>query len=39
MKVFDAATAAVDAEGLDYLFAVMGDANQDMIVDLECFRD
>jgi thiamine pyrophosphate-dependent acetolactate synthase large subunit-like protein len=34
MRVFEAVTAAVAAEGLDHLFAVMGDANQDMIVDL-----
>lgn len=34
MKVFEAVTAAVAAEGFDHLFAVMGDANQDMIVNL-----
>ncbi|MET0652668.1 MAG: thiamine pyrophosphate-binding protein, partial [Hyphomicrobiaceae bacterium] len=34
MRVFEAVTAAVAAEGLDHLFAVMGDANQDMIVNL-----
>jgi thiamine pyrophosphate-dependent acetolactate synthase large subunit-like protein len=34
MRVFEAVTAAVAAEGLDHLFAVMGDANQEMIVDL-----
>jgi acetolactate synthase I/II/III large subunit len=34
MKVFEAVTTAVEAEGLDHLFAVMGDANQDMIVSL-----
>jgi acetolactate synthase I/II/III large subunit len=34
MKVFEAVTAAVAAEGLDHLFAVMGDANQDLIVNL-----
>ncbi len=34
MKVFQAVTAAVAAEGMDHIFAVMGDANQEMIVDL-----
>ncbi|MGW6744269.1 thiamine pyrophosphate-binding protein [Streptomyces sp. NPDC055025] len=34
MKAFQAVTDAIAAEGLDHLFAVMGDANQDMIVDL-----
>jgi acetolactate synthase-1/2/3 large subunit len=34
MKAFQAAGDAVAAEGLDHLFAVMGDANQDLIVDL-----
>ena len=34
MKVFEAVTTAVASEGFDHLFAVMGDANQDMIVDL-----
>ncbi|MFC4030119.1 thiamine pyrophosphate-binding protein [Streptomyces polygonati] len=34
MKAFQAVNAAVAAEGLDRLFAVMGDANQDLIVDL-----
>ena len=34
MKVFEAVTAAVAAEGMDHIFAVMGDANQEMIVDL-----
>jgi acetolactate synthase-1/2/3 large subunit len=34
MKVFEAVTAAVASEGFDHLFAVMGDANQDLIVDL-----
>jgi acetolactate synthase I/II/III large subunit len=30
MKVFEAVTTAVASEGFDHLFAVMGDANQDM---------
>ncbi|MGW8802801.1 thiamine pyrophosphate-binding protein [Streptomyces sp. NPDC055775] len=34
MKAFQAVTDAIAAEGLDHLFAVMGDANQDLIVDL-----
>jgi acetolactate synthase-1/2/3 large subunit len=34
MKVFEAVTAAVASEGFDHLFAVMGDANQDLIVNL-----
>ena len=34
MKVYEAVTEAVAAEGLDHLFAVMGDANQNMIVNL-----
>ena len=34
MKAFQAVTEAVAAEGFDHLFAVMGDANQDLIVDL-----
>ncbi|MEW1780227.1 thiamine pyrophosphate-binding protein [Streptomyces sp. NPDC086777] len=34
MKAFQAVTQAVAAEGFDHLFAVMGDANQDLIVDL-----
>ena len=34
MKVYEAVTEAVAAEGLDHLFAVMGDANQDLIVNL-----
>ncbi|MFE4173579.1 thiamine pyrophosphate-binding protein [Streptomyces sp. NPDC056909] len=34
MKAFQAVTDAITSEGLDHLFAVMGDANQDMIVDL-----
>ncbi|MGW3923938.1 thiamine pyrophosphate-binding protein [Streptomyces sp. NPDC005093] len=34
MKAFQAVADAIAAEGLDHLFAVMGDANQDLIVDL-----
>jgi acetolactate synthase-1/2/3 large subunit len=34
MKVYEAITAAIVDEGADTLFAVMGDANQDLIVDL-----
>lgn len=34
MKAFQAVTDAIAAEGLDHMFAVMGDANQDIIVDL-----
>ncbi|MFD7117794.1 thiamine pyrophosphate-binding protein [Streptomyces sp. NPDC056730] len=34
MKAFQAVTEAIATEGLDHLFAVMGDANQDVIVDL-----
>lgn len=34
MKAFQAVTDAMAAEGLDHMFAVMGDANQDLIVDL-----
>jgi len=34
MKVFEAVNAAVAAEGADHVFAVMGDANQNMIVGL-----
>lgn len=34
MKAFHAITDAIAAEGFDHLFAVMGDANQDIIVDL-----
>jgi acetolactate synthase I/II/III large subunit len=34
MRVFEAVTSAVASEGFDRLFAVMGDANQDLIVDL-----
>jgi acetolactate synthase I/II/III large subunit len=34
MRVFEAVATAVASEGLDHLFAVMGDANQDLIVNL-----
>ena len=34
MKVLEALAAAIAAEGIDHVFAVMGDANQDMIVEL-----
>jgi acetolactate synthase I/II/III large subunit len=34
MKVMEALAAAIAAEGIDYVFAVMGDANQEMIVEL-----
>jgi acetolactate synthase I/II/III large subunit len=34
MKVLEALAAAIAAEGIDHIFAVMGDANQDMIVEL-----
>ena len=34
MKVLEALAAAIAAEGIDHLFAVMGDANQDIIVEL-----
>ena len=34
MKVYEAVTSAVKLEGAEILFAVMGDANQNMIVDL-----
>ena len=34
MKVLEAIAAAIAAEGIDHLFAVMGDANQDVIVEL-----
>jgi Thiamine pyrophosphate enzyme, N-terminal TPP binding domain len=34
MKVLEAIAAAIAAEGIDHLFAVMGDANQDIIVEL-----
>lgn len=34
MKVLEAIAAAIAAEGIDHIFAVMGDANQDIIVEL-----
>jgi acetolactate synthase I/II/III large subunit len=34
MKVLEALAAAIAAEGIDQIFAVMGDANQDIIVEL-----
>lgn len=34
MKVLEAVAAAIAAEGIDHIFAVMGDANQDIIVEL-----
>jgi thiamine pyrophosphate-dependent acetolactate synthase large subunit-like protein len=34
MKVLEALAAAIAAEGVDHIFAVMGDANQDIIVEL-----
>ena len=34
MKVLEALAAAIAAEGIDQIFAVMGDANQDVIVEL-----
>jgi acetolactate synthase-1/2/3 large subunit len=34
MKVLEALAAAIAAEGIDHIFAVMGDANQDIIVEL-----
>lgn len=34
MKVLEAVAAAIAAEAHDRMFAVMGDANQDMIVGL-----
>jgi acetolactate synthase I/II/III large subunit len=34
MKVLEALASAIAAEGIDHLFAVMGDANQDIIVEL-----
>jgi acetolactate synthase I/II/III large subunit len=34
MKVLEALASAIAAEGIDHIFAVMGDANQDMIVEL-----
>jgi thiamine pyrophosphate-dependent acetolactate synthase large subunit-like protein len=34
MKVLEALAAAIAAEGIDHVFAVMGDANQDILVEL-----
>jgi acetolactate synthase I/II/III large subunit len=34
MKVLEALASAMAAEGIDHIFAVMGDANQDVIVEL-----
>jgi len=34
MKVLEAIASAIAVEGIDHLFAVMGDANQDVIVEL-----
>jgi acetolactate synthase I/II/III large subunit len=34
MKVLEALAAAIAGEGIDHVFAVMGDANQDIIVEL-----
>src|SRR5271154_4540909 len=34
MKVLQALATAIAAEGVDHIFAVMGDANQDIIVEL-----
>ena len=34
MKVLEALAEAIAAEGIDHIFAVMGDANQDIIVEL-----
>ena len=34
VKVLEALAAAIAAEGIDHVFAVMGDANQDIIVEL-----
>ena len=34
MKVYQAIAQAIEEEGIDTLFAVMGDANQDLIVEL-----
>lgn len=34
MKIYEAISTALVAEGVDTLFAVMGDANQDIIVEL-----
>ena len=34
MKVLEVLAQAIAAEGVDHVFAVMGDANQDIIVEL-----
>lgn len=34
LKVLQALASAIAAEGVDHVFAVMGDANQDIIVEL-----
>ena len=34
MKVLEAPAAAIAAEGIEHIFAVMGDANQDIIAEL-----
>jgi acetolactate synthase-1/2/3 large subunit len=34
IKVLEALASAIAAEGIDHIFAVMGDANQDVIVEL-----
>ena len=34
MKVLEALAAAIAAEGIDRIFAVIGDANQEIIVEL-----
>ena len=34
VKVLEALASAIAAEGVDHVFAVMGDANQDIIVEL-----
>jgi acetolactate synthase I/II/III large subunit len=34
MRVLEAVSTAVASEGFDHLFGVMGDANQDLIVNL-----
>jgi thiamine pyrophosphate-dependent acetolactate synthase large subunit-like protein len=34
MRVLEAVAEAIAAEGIDHIFAVMGDANQDIIVEL-----
>jgi acetolactate synthase I/II/III large subunit len=34
MKVLESLSAAIAAEGIDHIFAVIGDANRDIIVEL-----